>query len=84
VNYNNRATIAANKGIAMKNLISNENDAVQYSMVSQHFRWLHNMSEIGVNTDQNKLRWYHYKLTLTQATGEKYNTGSLRTFWQLE
>ena len=44
VNYNNRATIAANEGItillsAMKNLILN--DTVLYSMVAQHFRnWL--------------------------------------------
>jgi len=44
VNYNNRATIAANEGItillsAMKNLLLN--DTVQYSMVEQHFRnWL--------------------------------------------
>jgi len=82
VNYNNRATIAANKSLWRI--------WYQMRMILCSTLCLHSTSEIGCEYCPNKLNIAAAEdvitttnLTLTLASGEKQNTSSLITFWQV-
>ena len=81
VNYNNRATIAANKSLWRI--------WYQMRMILCSTLCLHSTSEIGCEYCPNKLQIAAEdvitttNLTLTLASGEKQNTSSLITFWQV-